>query len=271
MAQPVQATQRTSPFRTAVLIGAGNLGWHMGQMLNRAGVKVLQVYSRNRINARMLAGEIQALDTSQLEEIHDDADLYVVCVTDSAIPEVVSKMPANKGFWLHTAGAVKADVFSGKAEHFGVLYPVQTFTKGTKVSYNKIPLLVEAKTEADLQQLMQLANRISETVVPADSESRARVHLAAVFAANFTNHFFSIAENILAEQGMEFELLKPLIKEVFTKALAISPVLAQTGPAIRNDMETLAMHLQMLSDHPQWQELYRMISESILSIKPGKH
>lgn len=270
MAGPVQTIIRGAPFRTAVLIGAGNMGWHLGQMLNRAGVRVLQVYSRNRINARMLAGEFQALDTNRLEEIHPDADLYAVCVADSAIAEVVSKIPSNGGFWIHLAGTVETDVFRGKANHFGVLYPVQTFTKGTQVAYSKIPLLVEAEPEADLQPLIQLARRISEYVVPTGFQTRARVHLAAVFAANFTNHFFSIAENILAEQGMEFELLRPLIKETFAKVLAIPPIAAQTGPAIRNDRDTMVKHNQLLSEHPRWQELYRMISESILSIKQGE-
>ena len=164
---------------------------------------------------------------------------------------------------MHTAGSVSIDVFKGFAQHYGILYPLQTFTKNRDLNFDKIPLLIEAGDQNTLDRMREFALRLSGIVLETDSDQRKQIHLAAVFACNFTNHMLAISEYLLQKNGLPYELLKPLINETFSKAVMMSPHAAQTGPAVRGNTAVLNKHLAMLEDDPDLYELYRIVSRSI--------
>jgi len=253
-----------------VCIGAGNLAWHLTQELIRAGNSVLQIYSRQEVKARALATKLNANHTDDLRKIVSGADLYVFAVADSALSELnlnkdLKKTIANQ-LCVHTSGSINLKVIENLSSKIGVFYPLQTFSTEVNVNFKEIPICVEANTLESQELLMKLATTISAKVSSINSEQRAQIHLAAVFACNFTNHLYAIAEGILTQKDIDFDLLKPLIKVTTEKALsAVSPADVQTGPAIRDDKATLEQQQQALEGHPELQLIYNKISESILS------
>jgi predicted short-subunit dehydrogenase-like oxidoreductase (DUF2520 family) len=250
--------------RTVVLLGAGNLAWHFGLWFERAGVKVVQVFSRTPKAGEGLAAELKTGYTNRLDLLEPDADLYLLAVTDDAIPSLVRQAELGRRFVIHAAGSVPMDVFSGKLKNFGVLYPLQTFTRGRQLNFIEIPLFIEANTERNLEKLSDLARKLSCRVYTMDSEKRAYLHLAAVIASNFPNHMFTLTDLLLKERNLSFDLLKPLIMETISKALQMTPIQAQTGPAARGNLLVIEKHMAILESHPEIKELYRVISESIM-------
>jgi predicted short-subunit dehydrogenase-like oxidoreductase (DUF2520 family) len=172
---------------------------------------------------------------------------------------------------MHTAGSVPMDVFRDKATNYGVLYPLQTFTKSRSLDYSQIPFLTEANTPENLRMINHIATSVSKLVMEASSTQRLYLHLAAIFASNFSNHMYVLAEKLSNEYNMPFDLLKPLIAETTSKALGMSPQIAQTGPAVRGNTAVMERHLDLLKDRPKLQELYRMISGSIGDSLAGHH
>ena len=155
------------------------------------------------------------------------------------------------------------DVLKGKAEHYGVLYPMQTFSKTRKVDFRPIPCFLEASDDETLSAIRSIAESISDNVVLADSAQRKKIHLAAVLACNFTNHCYRLAEKVLQEEQIDFNLFLPLINETAKKVNTVSPKLAQTGPAVRWDTNVMNKHLQLLAETPEWQKIYELLSKSI--------
>jgi predicted short-subunit dehydrogenase-like oxidoreductase (DUF2520 family) len=253
-----------SDIRTVVLLGAGNLAWHFGHWFESVGVKVVQVFSRTPKAGEGLAAELKTGYTNRLDLLVSDADLYLLAVTDDAIPSLVRQSVFGHRFVLHAAGSVPMEVFSEKLKNFGVLYPLQTFTHGKQLDFNEIPLFIEANNARNLEKLNVLAHKLSGRVYTVDSEKRAYLHLAAVIASNFTNHMFAVTDHLLKERNLSFELLKPLILETISKALQMPPLQAQTGPAVRGNLQVIEKHMAILDGHPEIKELYRVISESIM-------
>jgi predicted short-subunit dehydrogenase-like oxidoreductase (DUF2520 family) len=172
--------------------------------------------------------------------------------------------PSAAGLWVHTAGSVPIDVFqNSRAKRYGVLYPLQTFSINRKISFDHIPLFIEANQAEDEQLLEKIALSLSDKVIRLSSEKRKHLHLAAVFACNFTNHLYASAAKILEEQNLPWEVLLPLIEETAAKVKALHPKEAQTGPAVRYDTNIINKHLEMLKNDPDKQELYRLLSQSI--------
>jgi predicted short-subunit dehydrogenase-like oxidoreductase (DUF2520 family) len=248
-------------------MGAGNIAWHLGHRLTETGIQVKQVFSRTPEIGKLLAAELGTGFTNRLDLVTEDADLYLLAVTDDAISSLLRQMPFGKRFVAHLAGSVPMAVFEGKAKNYGVLYPLQTFTRGKPVDFSNIPLFIEASNERNLEMLKALAGKLSGSVFVVDSEKRAYLHLAAVIASNFTNHMFAVTERILQERNLSFDLLKPLIEETIAKALFMSPRTAQTGPAARGNNEIIEKQMAMLNNHPEIKELYRVISESITAMR----
>lgn len=251
-----------------VIIGAGNMATRLAIALSDSGCRILQVYSRTIESARELAVCIGA-DTKFTNVVADivvDADLYIFSLSDNALPDVVAQMKPNNALWVHTAGSMPMDVFANKCKRYGVLYPMQTVNKFRDIDWREVPIFVEASTEEDTQYLMRLAQRLSQCVRCSSSQQRRSLHLAAVFACNFSNHMYAIAEKLLLEQGLDFDVMKFLIRETERKAESISPNDAQTGPAVRNDINVMNKHLALLDNTPEG-ELYRLISESIQRYK----
>ena len=259
----------TSQGERIVLVGAGNMATQLALALSNKGCRVLQVYSRTIDSARQLAGRIgnNTLYTNCIADIVTDADLYIFSLSDNALPNVIEQMQPNDALWVHTAGSMPMDVFAAKCARYGVLYPMQTVNKDRVIDWSDVQVFVEASNENDTQYLVQLSQRLSKNVSRSNSQQRQSLHLAAVFACNFTNHMYAIAEKLLQEQGLEFDVMKYLIRETEHKAESISPIDGQTGPAVRNDVNVMNKHLALLGNTPEG-ELYRLISKNIMQYKP---
>jgi predicted short-subunit dehydrogenase-like oxidoreductase (DUF2520 family) len=245
------------------LAGAGNVAWHLGKALVQKGYVINQVLDRTASSSKQLAEELNAESSGTPEDGIADSDACLVCVSDDAIVSVIAQLKPGNCLLMHTAGSVPMDVFRNYATNYGVLYPLQTFTKGRPLDYSQIPFLTEANTTENLKLINQIASSISNLAMEADSIQRLYIHLAAIFASNFSNHMFALAEKLAGEYKMSFDLLKPLIAETTAKALEMSPQKAQTGPAARGNTKIIEKHLELLKNNPRLQELYRLISEDI--------
>ena len=247
-----------------VIIGAGNVGAQLGRAFRDKNIPVVQVYSRTLSAAEALGKELQTDYTNQLQQITREADLYIFSVTDTALPALLKSFPATGGLWVHTAGSLPMAVFEeSAATRYGVFYPLQTFSKNRKVSFEHIPVFIEANHPNDQQLLEQLALSLSNQAIPLSSEKRKYLHLAAVFASNFTNHLYAVAAQILESRDIDWKVLLPLIEETAAKVQELSPGEAQTGPAVRNDIPVIERHLEMLEDTPGKQVIYRILSRDI--------
>lgn len=254
-----------------VLLGSGNVATHLGLNLSKCGFNIIQVYSRSESNAKVLADRLNTTFTSDLNLINPDADLYIVSVRDNYIEEVASHKNLKNKPLVHTAGSVSLNVFKPFSSQYGVLYPFQTFTKSREVHFKTIPVLVEA-SNADLEDaLSEIAGKLSDLVLKADSAQRAMLHISAVFACNFTNQMYAIADQLLKNSSLPFSLLKPLIFETAEKVMSYNPVSAQTGPAVRFDSKIVDQHIKKLENTPSYQEIYRMLSESIQNEQKKKN
>ena len=247
-----------------VWIGAGNLATQLGEALHRAGHETLQVFSRTMASAEVLAGRLGCLATDDLDAVVPGADVYIFSVKDGVLEGLVSRIAPRTGdaLCLHTAGSMPISVFEGLTARYGVVYPLQTFSKSREVDFKKIPFFLEANSSEDEKVLGEVARALSSDVRFLSSEKRKNLHLAAVFACNFTNHMYALAEKILEEQQIPGEVLLPLIDETAAKVHVMSPARAQTGPAIRYDENVINKHMAMLKD-PDMRNLYELISRSI--------
>ena len=248
-----------------VFIGAGNLATNLAKTLYYKGFRIVQytaVRKSQHGHWHRLAG---GRHTTDLSSVATDAQLYIVSLKDAAFVQLLPEIVAGKedALWVHTAGSIPMGVWAGKVNRYGVFYPMQTFSKQRTVDFRQIPVFVESNSAADTQTLKDIASVLSEKVYEATSEQRKSLHLAAVFTCNFTNHMYALAAELLKKYQLPFEVMLPLIDETARKVHELEPRLAQTGPAIRYDENVINNHLQMLSDEPGMQELYRLISESI--------
>lgn len=245
-----------------VYVGSGNLATRLSLEMQRSGLTICQVYSPTAEHARKLATALGCSWTNVVNEIDPGADLYVFSLKDTALRPLLDQMKPNGGLWVHTAGSMPLEIFEGYAERYGVLYPLQTFSKERTVDFRQIPFFLEASSEADGRLLERIAGRLSKNIRFLSSEKRRSLHLAAVFACNFANRMYALAARILEEQDIPFDVLLPLIDETAAKVHAMDPVKAQTGPAVRYDENVIHNHLAMLTD-PDLQAIYRQISQNI--------
>ncbi len=246
-----------------VFIGAGNLATCLSLALKKKGYCICQVFSRTENSARILAEKLGCAWTTQIQEIQPDADLYIFSVKDSALQQLVETIPSNNGIWVHTAGSMPINVFSATNTRCGVFYPLQTFSKERSVDFTEIPIFLEAREEDVYAFLEGIAKELSHNVIEATSLQRQYLHIAAVFACNFTNHLYAVAENILLRNGLDFKNLIPLILETAQKTKSYHPIDAQTGPAVRYDENVIDKHLSLLADTPALQTLYKELSQHI--------
>jgi predicted short-subunit dehydrogenase-like oxidoreductase (DUF2520 family) len=254
-------------------IGAGNVAWHLSQAFEQAGHQVCEIYSRDNAKALKLCTMLYAAEANtDLDFAESDAELFILAVADDAISEVCSKvvLPEN-AIIAHTSGSKSLeDLQKSMQIHHdlpvksAVFYPLMTFSISKKIDLNEVPFCIESQDENAEQALVKLAQQLSNTVYLVNSEERKTLHVAAVFACNFTNHLLALAKEMVEEEDLEFDLLKPLIKETFRKALAAEhPAHVQTGPAIRNDEITIAQHLDFLLPNKDLRNIYQVMTESI--------
>ncbi|MEX0981440.1 MAG: Rossmann-like and DUF2520 domain-containing protein [Bacteroidales bacterium] len=263
--------QKPGKIKSVTIIGAGNVGWHMARAFHQTGIDVLDVVSGTQHHAEELAKMVSATPRTQIDGIAREPDLFLVCVNDDLINEIIGKFSGKETLIAHTSGSTGTEIFQNAVENYGVFYPLQTFTRGNEMTYNTIPFLVEGSSPELVQQLKGLADRISGIVYEADSEARRKMHIAAVFACNFSNHLAAIAHDLLIEAGLKFELLHPLMEETIRKLKTMDPASAQTGPAVRNDIKTIEKHMITLEGRPEEQQLYRLLTESITRYRKKKN
>ncbi len=247
-----------------ISIGAGRLAWHLVQALSGAGHEVVQVYSRTEESAAALAAKVGARPVCRMDDV-GDADVYVVAVKDAVLADVVRQLCKGRAarVFLHTAGSMPMQVFDGQAAHYGVFYPMQTFSKERALDFSRIPIFLEGSDPVALGVARTLAESVSRQVVELSGEGRRRLHLAAVFACNFANHCYELASEVLQEQGLPFSVMQALVDETAAKVSELSPRQAQTGPAVRYDQNVMEAQLSLLADRPLAQQIYRLMSKSI--------
>jgi predicted short-subunit dehydrogenase-like oxidoreductase (DUF2520 family) len=253
-------------FMDIVIIGTGNTATVLGRKLRLAGHRIVQVYGRDNKEASELAYELDTESTNYWNVVNRNADLYILAVSDIAIEEIFRELRLSDKTVVHTAASVSMNVLKDGAGHFGVFYPLQSLKKELG-HLPEIPIIIDASDIATLNMLDVLAHTISDRVVEASDEVRAKIHLAAVVVNNFTNHLFALIENYCKAEGLDFNLLLPLIKETSSRLEDISPSKSQTGPAIRADKPTIEKHLELLQKYPQLRKVYELFTESIIQSK----
>lgn len=246
-----------------VCIGSGNVATHMAIAFKEVGAEIIQVWSQRAQHAEILAALTKAEAISQWSDLDRTADCYLIAVRDDAIADVAQQLADVRGIVVHTSGATAMEVLSAARKGYGVLYPLQTFSRTKAIDLRKVPLCIEADTAQTLDKLSAIAHLISPLVSVVSTEQRTVLHLAAVFACNFSNHLYHLSQTILTQHQLDFNLLKPLILETALKIQHSAPQDVQTGPAVRGDEETMAKHLSLLEGSPELKSIYEFLSKSI--------
>ena len=246
------------------LIGSGNVATHLAAAFKNAGHHVVQVYSRNMQSAALLAYHVSAEPVDNLEFINAETDLFVIAVKDDAITAAAYQIIKHQKLIVHTSGTVSLTELMALTGNAGVFYPLQTFSKIKEVDFLKVPVCIEGADEIITNALMALAQTISNKVYIISSAQRKTLHLAAVFACNFPNYLYTVAQQLLQQQNLDFDLLRPLIMETAQKVQERLPGQVQTGPAIRSDETTMAAQLQMLESEPALKNIYALLSQDII-------
>jgi predicted short-subunit dehydrogenase-like oxidoreductase (DUF2520 family) len=241
-----------------VLIGSGNVAFHLAKAFSEAQIPISQIFGRNTTELQKISEQFSIPFST---ETLADADLYIISVSDSSIAEVSSLIKNENALVAHTSGSVSREALSGNYRK-SVFYPLQTFSKSKNLDYSKIPFFIDAENENDEEILKNLASKISKNVMLANDEKRKYIHLTAVFACNFVNHLYARAKEISDSQGIPFDYFLPLIDETTQKIHELEPKLAQTGPAIRNDEKVLKLHESLLTDEEKL-KIYKTLNESI--------
>lgn len=246
-----------------VIVGSGNVASAIAHTMSENGMPLKQVFSRNRTEGKRIASKYGCGYTSEPSELAE-AGLYIIAVADKAIGTVSEILDFGDAVVAHTAGSVPMDELPDKIKNKGVLYPLQTFTKGRKVDFSTVPVLTEYATDKAREIIAEFAGMLSGNVMEMDSHRRAMVHIAAVFACNFANYMYIVGEELMKEAEADFSLLKPLILETAAKAAeAESPLSTQTGPAVRNDFKTKSIHCDMLFEKYDLKNIYINLSKNI--------
>lgn len=248
-----------------IFIGAGNLATQLAKALLNAGHDIIQVYSRTKASASVLATIAGGAPTTDLEEIRKDADLYILAVKDSVLGDIIPQICKGREdrVFVHTAGSMPMNIFQGMALHYGVFYPMQTFSKNRDVEFAGIPVFIEGNDHLSLQTLHRMGESISNRVYELSTEDRKYLHLAAVFACNFVNHCYTLSSNILSAHHIPFDVMLPLIDETAAKVHDLTPFEAQTGPAVRFDENIIRAQAALLKNNPLTKDIYERMSMSI--------
>lgn len=246
-----------------VIIGSGNVAAVLGRKFKAAGHTILQIVSRNAPAASSLAYEWDTESTNYKSVINTNADVYIIAVSDDAIAEVIGGLKLPGKVVAHTAASVPMDILKDVTKHYGIFYPLQSLRKDSK-TIPEFPVFFDGSDDKAKKKLEALAHSISQdNVAEAGDDARLKLHVAAVVVSNFTNHLYALAEQYCKKEGLDFKQLLPLIRETAERLTEISPGKAQTGPAVRQDNETIQKHLTMLNDHPRLKKIYELFSESI--------
>ncbi|MBK6935813.1 MAG: DUF2520 domain-containing protein [Chitinophagaceae bacterium] len=250
-----------------VIIGSGNVAAVLGRKFKAAGHHIIQIFSRNAKAASELAYEWDTESTNYKSTISKTADVYIIAISDAAIEEIIIDLKLPGKVVAHTAASVPKEVLKKVTEHYGVFYPLQSLRK-EMINLPEVPVFFDGSDEKTKQVLGLLAKSISnENVSMVTDEDRVKLHVAAVLVSNFTNHLYCLAEEYCKKEGLDFMQLLPLIEETAMRIKTVLPSQVQTGPAMRNDKETIQKHLAMLEKHPEIKKVYEQLTESIQLMK----
>ena len=244
---------------TINIIGTGNVAWHIATALQKAEGYTLQAVAGRSTKSLNDFNDL-ASQTTPIDLL-PPSDMTMILVADDVIQEISTKIPYTTGVFVHSSGSVPMSVLSS-FKNYGVFYPLQTFSKEVAVLFKEIPICIETHDDTSAGVLKKLGFALSENVTEISSEQRKKLHLAAVFVNNFTNHCFTIAQDLCTQNELSFDILRPLLNTTATKALAYHPNTVQTGPAKRNDKETMKTHLEQLTNVQQ-EEVYKVLSKAI--------
>ncbi len=247
-----------------VIIGSGNVASVLGRKILASGHRILQVAARNEVSGKLLAEQLGATYTSDLSNITGNGFLYIAAVTDDALPGLHEKLKVERAIVVHTAGSVSKEVLKPVCSNYGVLYPLQTLRADGDLIPD-FPLLVDGNTPDTLTLIRDFAETISGKVVEADDDYRKKIHLAAVVSGNFSNHLYALVQDYCDASGLDFSLLLPQIREIVANLQRGHAAARQTGPAVRNDVETLNKHMEMLQAFPELSEIYELMTALILN------
>ncbi|MBK8505195.1 MAG: DUF2520 domain-containing protein [Saprospiraceae bacterium] len=246
-------------------IGSGNVATHLATALNKmSGVSILQIISKDKSHAKNLAMQVKADYSDELSRLKTNFDILIFAVSDDALEEIVTQIeiPDNR-ILVHTAGSVPSTIFENVTRKFGVIYPLQTFSKSKSIDWKEIPIFLTASDESTEKRLSHIAKHLSRNNQVISDNQRFAIHIAAVFASNFANAAMTISQQICEENDLDFALLHPLINETFAKALRNGPKHSQTGPAKRGDTTVMNKHLEFLQNKPVEKEIYEIVSSFI--------
>ncbi len=249
------------------LVGAGNVATHLGTAFYKNGIIIKNVWSKNIENASTLSKKINSKFSNKLTDICNEKAIFLICVPDNAIQEIAKTISNKNSVIIHTSGSTNISVLNCNSTNYGVLYPLQTFSKtDTNINFKEIPIFIESSNNKVNELLINLCITIGSKSIYSNSEQRLKIHISAVFANNFVNHMMAIAYELSIKNNIDFELLKPLISKTFEKLKIANPKELQTGPAIRNDSETIKKHLISLSNNPDFAKIYSFVSKSIFKM-----
>lgn len=245
-----------------VLIGSGNAATVIGRELLRHGHRVLQVCSKTRANATALAQELHAVTIDSVAEVDSSADLYILAVSDAALPVVAAELPKIEGLVLHVSGTVSVHILKCTGNRYGVLWPMKMLRK-TMQQLGKITLFVDGNSEETVAEVMAIGKQLGSMVARADDETRMKMHLLAALVSNFTNHLYHLAADYCTTENIDFALFYPLIEETARQVQSAHPKELQAGPAFRGDETTLQRHLALLKEDENLQKVYNILTRSI--------
>jgi predicted short-subunit dehydrogenase-like oxidoreductase (DUF2520 family) len=250
-----------------VILGTGNIATHYAKAFQTQGHHITQVYSKTSANADALAEVVSAESVHDLSQIGDSAELYIIAVSDQAIKTVIDQLPDQlKGIVVHTSGATPLTVLN-RFEKSGVIYPPQSLSKDVETDLSVIPFAIEGNTPEAEQTLLAIAQQISYKSFLCNSQQRITLHIAAVFVNNFSNALYQVAFDLLRQQNLDVELVRPIIRETANKVQHHEPKKVQTGPAIRNDIQTINSHLKLLSQDESLTQIYQNLTDLIIKTR----
>ena len=243
-----------------ILIGSGNVATHLGKKIQDSNYDIIQVISKKKDSAKKLADDINTSFSNKISDIMP-ADLIILAIKDEEIEKIIPQLPDNP--IVHTSGSIPIKVFEERFTNYGVIYPLQTFNKNIKIKYD-IPFCIEANNKNFEKELKKIIQKISSNICLMNSTDRKILHIAAVFACNFSNHMYTIANNLLDKKGIPFSMLLPLIQQTSNKLKYNTPNNLQTGPAKRQDIKIIKTHMELLKDNDKLKEIYNLISNHII-------
>ena len=245
-----------------VVIGSGKVATWFGEVLFKNKQEIIQIYSRNISNAKILADKINSTAIDDLKKINTSADVYILAVKDDAVEKVISDLPPLKGLVINTSGSMDISILKNVSGSFGVMWPVVSVTNPMN-NDNEFVMSVEASDDHSLQQVEKISSLFTNQIYKLTTAQRQVLHLSAVFGNNFTNYFITIAQDLLTENNIHPSILQPMLRNMVKQYDKLPAEQLQTGPAKRKDTGTMQRHIHLLQNKPEWQMLYKLISENI--------